>query len=166
MGWADDQIKEDQKDKESQAISDDLRLREEQLKDDVGRDCFEALKAYVKSQIERYNGSPSTSPTDRLLFIPDSSSAEEQDIMSKIPSFTIRKQDGRCAYVYVSYRQHGHQLRWKCGDSRGHYELRTHPDGSGYFLGGDGRPLSPQEAGDELLTMARKAEPASGGPWR
>jgi hypothetical protein len=163
MGWAENQIKRDQAKEESSAVDNELRLREERMKDEVGRDCFEKVKAYVKTEIDTYNKAMPNSSTQGLSFIPDTSVEEERDFMSKIPSFTIRKKDGRCAYVYVRYRQNGHVLEWRCGASQGSYELRVHPDGAGYFVERDGTPKTPEMVGNELLNMAINAEPSGGG---
>lgn len=163
MGWAEDQIKKDQHKEESRAIDNELRIREERMKDEVGRDCFEKVKAYVKTEIEKYNKAMLTSSTQGMSFIPDTSVEEERDFMSKIPSFTIRKKDGRCDYLYVRYRQNGHVLEWRCGASRGSYELRVHPNGVGYFVKGDGTPKTPEMIGSELLDIASNAQPSGSG---
>ena len=111
MGWADNQIKKELHEEESKAIENELRVREERTKDEVGRDCFEKVKAYVQAEIEKYNKAQLDSTSHGMSFFSDTSVQEERDFMSKIPSFSIRRKDGRYGYVYVSYRQNTHVLQ-------------------------------------------------------
>ncbi len=165
MGWAEDQIKKERAEEESRAVDKELHLREERAKDEVGPGCFKKVKIYVEAEIDKYNGARPNSSSEGMAFIPDTSMEEEQDFMSKIPSFTIRKKDGRYAYVYVSYRQHGHVLQWKCGGAEGSYALRTRPNGVGYFVGSDSIEKTPEQIGNELLNRLIRAELRGGIVW-
>lgn len=164
MSWADDQIKKEKQEQESKAVNDELRLMDNRLKSEVGKGCFEAVKAYVKAEIEKYNKAQQN-PTSGIFFLPDSSVEEEGDMMSQIPSFTIFKKDQPRARFYVKYSQARHMLLWRCGTSEGSYELRVAENGKGYLVGTDGNPKTPEEVGQELLNRAMQADPIGGSVW-
>jgi len=162
MGWADDQIKKEQRNQESTKINDELRLWDHRLKDEVGKGCFEAVKAYVKAETEKYNKMQPTQ-SGGIFFLPDSSVTEEGDMMSQIPSFSIFRRDQPRARLYAKYSQPQHALLWKCGSVHGSYEVQVHPNNKCFFVGRDGNPRTPEEIGAELLNEANSAEPTGGG---
>ena len=154
MSWADEQNKKDREAQESQRTNDALRLSEQRLKDEVGKECFETVKAYVKTEVEKY---AKHNPAIKLAFYPDTSYGEESDIMSQIPSFSIVNQSGPNLRIYVKYSKARHALLWECNGSKSIYELRVHANGEGYFVGRDGQPKTPQQIGDEILNIIRNA---------
>ena len=157
MSWADDQTKKEQDEKESQKQSDELRLRNERKLDEIGPALFAKLKSYAEAEVKRFNGKSANG----MLFIPDSSASNEGDVMSKIPSFSLRNKDGRTPELYVKYSHVQRAIIWKCGSLEGCY--RVHVDG--YLYASDNLPLTPEQVGDQLLTKARNAEPSSGTFW-
>ncbi len=162
MGWAEDQARKDRDRQEAENVTNELAAWDKHLKDEIGRGCFNAVKAYVKTEVEKYS---KLNPAEGMMFFPDTSVQEEQDFMSKIPSFSIVSKDGRRARVYVKYSETRHALLWRCGSHEGMYELRVHENGAGYFVDSSGQPRSPEQLGDELLTRARNAEPNGGKVW-
>jgi hypothetical protein len=164
MGWSDDQIKNERKAQESKQITDELRLMDTRAKDAVGKGCFDAVKNYVRAEVEKYNAAQQ-SPANGIFYLPDSSVEEEGDMLSKIPSFSIFRKDQPRARLYVKYSQPQHALLWRCGSSQGSYQLRVSEDEKGFLLGSDGNPRTPEQVGDELLNRAARAEPTSGTVW-
>jgi hypothetical protein len=163
MGWADDQIKKDQKKQESIAVDNQIRLLEDQLKAEVGKGCFEAVKAYVQAETERYNKAQQDQSSG-IFFLPDSSVEEDRDMMSQIPSFTIFRRDQPRARLYAKYSERQHALLWRCGSAEGSYEMRATATGKCFFIGSsDNNPRTPEQIGNELLNRANSAELTAGG---
>lgn len=163
MGWAEDQIKKEQREQESRAVDKEIRIREERLKDEVGKGCFEAVKAYIKAETEKYNKAQQ-SQTSGIFFLPDSSAEEEGDMLSRIPSFTIFRKDQPRARLYAKYSQVQHALLWKCGSAQGSYEVRVNAASKCFFVRSeDDNPKTPEQIGDELLDKANRAESTGGG---
>jgi hypothetical protein len=70
MGWAEDQIRKDRDQEESRAVDNELHVREERMKDEIGRSCFEKVKAYIQTEIEKYNMAMPNSSTQGISFFP------------------------------------------------------------------------------------------------
>ena len=162
MGWADDQIRKEKSEQESKKINDEIRLLDHRLKDEVGKGCFDAVKAYVKTESEKYN---TVHKSDGIFFVADSSVEEEGDIQSTIPSFTIFRNDQPRARLYVKYARAQHALLWRCGSSEGSYEVQVNANGKCFFVGRDGHPRTPEQIGTELLDKANNADSTSGTVW-
>lgn len=164
MGWAEDQIKKERSEQESKKINNEIRAWDNRLKAEVGKGCFEKIKSYVSTQVEKYNKTQS-GQSGGIFFLPDSSVEEERDIMSRIPSFTIFRRDQPRAHLYVKYSEPQHAILWRCGSAEGGYEVIARPDGKCHLAGVDGNPRTPEQIGNELLDRASRAEPIGGGPW-
>ena len=158
MSWADDQNKRERDEQDSQRQSDELRLRDERKLDEIGPSLFKKLKDYVDAEVKRFNAQRSG---DGIFFIPDSSVANEQDLMSRIPSFSLRNKHARSPELYVKYSHSQRAIVWKCGSLEGWYRVHV----EGYLYSSDGTPKTPEQVGNELLSLARNAEPTHGNVW-
>jgi len=157
MGWADRQTQQENSDRVSREHADELRVQEGRALDEIGPKFFAKVKSYVDGEVKKLNAAQ-RNPSEGMFLLADTSFTHEADIQSKIPSFDLYNQHGRCLHLYVKYSHAQRAILWKIGSREESYKV--HKDG--YVIRRDGQSKNEEEVGDELLSIARNAEPAAG----